>query len=435
MANDLTLNGANQTQSQVINYYNQIQKQLGGSAPTISARMVTAPQQIQYQAVDAPQALQAIQNPGTYTPYTLQSPGQLQAQRISAPTGLNAPTYAAPERVMAERIQVADQSYEDIAKQIAAYLRPYTDNAIRARQKQTGTDRAAADVDAASRGMVSSTWLSDAKNRMAAAEASDIANMENEYLGNLGQQAFNTYQNQLNRRLQADMQNSANQLQADLAYANLLQNYNKNIADYQWDAARLNAQYAYDAALQNANAQMAADQFNIAQQAALDQYNANAINAANQANWEREYDIALRNSDIDRYNSEAAYNAAIAERAYRDALAQMGREWQFDADQFNARMDYDTQVQNADLWATLQQLAWARAGQLGELTDPVAGGGGGAGSNAQPVSPITYQLSVADKKAAKDKALASLGYTKASDNTTAVRKGGSKNNNFLKFNP
>lgn len=435
MANDLTLNGANQTQSQVINYYNQIQKQLGGSAPTISARMVTAPQQIQYQAVDAPQALQAIQNPGTYNPYTLQSPGQLQAQRISAPTGLNAPTYAAPERVMAERIQVADQSYEDIAKQIAAYLRPYTDNAIRARQKQTGTDRAAADVDAASRGMVSSTWLSDAKNRMAAAEASDIANMENEYLGNLGQQTFNAFQNQLNRRLQADTQNSANQLQADLNYANLLQNYNKNIADYQWDAARLNAQYAYDAALQNANAQMAADQFNIAQQAALDQYNANAINAANQANWEREYDIALRNSDIDRYNSEAAYNAAIAERAYRDALAQMGLEWQLDADQFNAQMDYNTQVQNADLWATLQQLAWARAGQLGELTDPAAGGGGGAGSNTQPVSPITYQLSVADKKAAKDKALASLGYTKASDNTTAVRKGGSKNNNFLKFNP
>lgn len=580
--NDMTLAGANQAQTQYVNYYNQIQKQLGANAPTIVAPSVQAPQQIQYQAVAAPQQLTAniaqrpgdlqasqigslgtlnttqIANPGALQaqqvgqlgtlnftqiadpgalqaqqvgPYgtlnaqqiapqaalqahTIQNPGQLTAQLVSAPVSenLKAPDLAAPERINVERINVDQYSQQELANQIAAYLRPYTENAINARKHQTIKNRAAIDVDAASRGMGASTWVTDSKNRQAQAEAADIANLENTYLGNLNQSVFSADQAQRERAYNAAAQNAANQLNADINYAKLLQDYNTTKADLDWQATRLNAQYAYDAAVQNANAQMAADQFNLQNAMAVNQYNAQAradadrynaerewnrlttnanlaqqvathmydaennrllqnaqlaqqaalasyearndINARNAAaandaarlvysteadrlsqnaqlaqqaalaSYEAQNDVAVRNAaaandaarlmystEADRlqqnaqlaqqaalasysaqndwennranilnsfamYNNDNAYNAAIAERAYRDALAQQGLEWAYDADKWNGQMAYNAQVQNADMWTTLQQLAWQRAAQLGELAD-VGGGSGG----------------------------------------------------------
>jgi hypothetical protein len=450
--NDMTLAGANQAQTQYVNYYNQIQKQLGANAPTIVAPSVQAPQQIQYQAVAAPAQLNAnlVQDPGqlqaaqigqlgplqyqqiapqaALNAYTIQSPGQLTAQLVSAPVSenLKAPDLAAPERINAERINVDQYSQQELANQIAAYLRPYTENAIRQRQQQTVANRAAIDVDAASRGMGASTWVTDAKNRQVKAEAADIANLENTYLGNLNQSVFSADQAQRERAYNAALQNAANQLNADINYAKLLQDYNTTKADLDWQATRLNAQYAYDAAVQNANAQMAADQFNLQNAMAVNQYNAQARAEADRYNAEREWnrlttnanlaqeaanrmydteynrlaqnaqlaqnaalasynaqnDVAARNAaylnEFAMYNNDNAYNAAIAERAYRDALAQQGLEWAYDADKWNGQMAYNAAVQNADLWATLQQLAWQRAAQLGELAD-VGGGGSGGG--------------------------------------------------------
>lgn len=619
--NDMTLAGANQAQTQYVNYYNQIQKQLGANAPTIVAPSVQAPQQIQYQAVAAPQQLTAniaqrpgdlqasqigslgtlnttqIANPGALQPqqvgqlgtlnftqiadpgalqaqqvgpygtlnaqqigalgtlqaqqiapqaalnaYTIQSPGQLTAQLVPAPVSenLKAPDLAAPERIDVERINVDQYTQQELANQIAAYLRPYTENAINARKHQTIKNRAAIDVDAASRGMGASTWVTDAKNRQAQAEASDLINLENTYLGNLNQGVANAWENQQNRVLTAASQNASAQNTANLNYAKLLQDYNTTKADLDWQATRLNAQYAYDAAVQNANAQMAADQFNLQNAMAVNQYNAQARAEADRYNAEREWnrlttnanlaqqvathmydteydraktnaslaqdvanrmydaennrllqnaqlaqqaalasyearndinarnaaaandaarlvysteadrlsqnaqlaqqaalasyeaqnDVAVRNAaaandaarlmystEADRlqqnaqlaqqaalasysaqndwennranilnsfamYNNDNAYNAAIAERAYRDALIAQGREWAYDADKWNGQMGYNAQVQNADMWTTLQQLAWQRAAQLGELAD--VGGG-----DETPTTPTT----------------------------------------------
>lgn len=451
--NDMALAGANQAQTQYVNYYNQIQKQLGANAPTIVAPSVQAPQQIQYQAVAAPQQLNAnlVQDPGqlqaaqigqlgplqyqqiapqaALNAYTIQSPGQLTARLVSAPVSenLKAPDLAAPERINAERINVDQYSQQELANQIAAYLRPYTENAINARKQQTIKNRAAIDVDAASRGMGASTWVTDAKNRQAQAEAADIANLENTYLGNLNQSVFSADQAQRERAYNAAAQNAANQLNADINYAKLLQDYNTTKADLDWQATRLNAQYAYDAAVQNANAQMAADQFNLQNAMAVNQYNEQARAEADRYNAEREWnrlmtnanlaqeaanrmydteynrlaqnaqlaqnaalasynaqnDVAARNAaylnEFAMYNNDNAYNAAIAERAYRDALAQQGLEWQYDADKWNGQMAYNAAVQNADMWTTLQQLAWSRAGQLNDLVD--AGGSGGGGGD------------------------------------------------------
>ena len=128
-----------------------------------------------------------------------------------------------PNKISYQAIEVPEQTYQGLADQISAYLRPYADTAIRQRRTQTASDRAAADVDAASRGMVSSTWLSDAKNRMAAAEAADIAGIENSYQSNLMNQVYNSYQDYLNRQYNAAVQNAQNQLAVDEFNAQLYQ--------------------------------------------------------------------------------------------------------------------------------------------------------------------------------------------------------------------
>jgi hypothetical protein len=511
--NDMKLTGANQAQNQYLSYYNQTQKYLGANAPTIQAPQIQAPQALQYQAVAAPSNLNAsliqapsqlnaaqVANPGTVktaqvaTPGTLQtsqignlgtlkttniatpgalqaaqvaSPGTLQASLVSAPTtNLSAPTLAAPNKINVERINADMQTQAELANQIAAYLRPYTENAINARRQQTVQNRAAIDVDAASRGMGSSTWVTDAKLRQAQAEASDIMNIENQYLSNLYQGVFNADQAQQERAFNAAVQNASNALTANVNYAKLLQDYNTTKADLDWQARSSAAQYAYDAAKTNAANQMAAGEFNIGNkmsanqlnaqlrhQAASETYgakntaalqNAAAANAAAQtmysanasrltnnaqlaqqaamATYDARNTAALQNAGIlndayrlgystqagvneanaqlrqaanlayfdamnDRnaqnaaylnqfamYNNDNAYNAAIAERAYRDALAAQGLEWQYGADQFNAQMAYNAAVQNADLWTTLQQLAWNRAGDIYGLNPVTVGG-------------------------------------------------------------
>jgi hypothetical protein len=127
------------------------------------------------------------------------------------------------------------------------------------------------------------------------------------------------------------------------------------------DAARL--MYSTEADRLQQNAQLA-------QQAALASYSA-------QNDWENNRANILNSFAM--YNNDNAYNAAIAERAYRDALAQQGLEWAYDADKWNGQMAYNAAVQNADMWTTLQQLAWQRAAQLNDLVD--AGGSGGGGGD------------------------------------------------------
>jgi hypothetical protein len=128
-----------------------------------------------------------------------------------------------PNTINYTPIQVEQQSLEGLSKQIADYLRPYTDSAIRQRQAQTDQYRAEADVDAASRGMGSSTWLTDSKNRMSNAEAADIADLESTFQSNVGEQAFNSFQQYLQNKLSADTTNASNQLETDEFNAKLYQ--------------------------------------------------------------------------------------------------------------------------------------------------------------------------------------------------------------------
>lgn len=335
----LQVTGGNEATDKFLSYYNQLLAQLGGSGNgQITAQMVAAPQRAQWQTVAAPDTVQA---------YTIASPGKLEAQQIAAPSALTAQQIAAPERV-----NIEEQTQEGLAKQIAAYLRPYTESAIQARQRQTGRARAGADADAYSRGMGASTYLSDAKNQMAMDEAYDISNMENNYLSNLGQQVFNSYQNYLQRKQAADQFNIQNAMAAEQW------NAGQRAATDQW-----NAQMAYKALLDNANLKMEADKYNLGNDLAIAQYNAGTL------------------GDAARFNAQMAYQAALANSEGQLGADQAYYEMLWKNDQANADRQLSADQTNANFWANLLNMAWSRAGQLYGL-EPVGGGGGGATDNS-----------------------------------------------------
>ena len=218
----LTLSGGNDATNRYMNYYNQIKTQLVRN-----------------------------QNPATIQAQTIELPREMQAQQITA-----------PERIQAERLATEDRTYGDYANEVASYLDPYLQNAIRSRRDQTSEYRAAADADAWSRGMGGSTYLSDQKNQLAKAEARDIMAAQNEFLANVGQQAFSALQNQYNRNLQANMQNAANALAVDQFNANIENAVNQYNANALMNADQYNIDNLLRIAMQNAANTLAADQFN-----------------------------------------------------------------------------------------------------------------------------------------------------------------------------
>ena len=219
---NMTLTGGNEATNRYMNYYNQIKTQLVRN-----------------------------QNPATIQAQVIELPREMQAQQISA-----------PERIQAERLATEDRTYGDYANEVASYLDPYLQNAIRDRRDKTSEYRAIADADAWSRGMGGSTFLSDQKNQLAKAEARDIMAARNEFLANVGQQAFSALQNQYNRNLQANMQNAANALAADQFNANLENAVNQFNANALMNADQYNINNLLNIAMQNAANALAADQFN-----------------------------------------------------------------------------------------------------------------------------------------------------------------------------
>lgn len=127
------------------------------------------------------------------------------------------------------RINYTPQSENQLRAQLEKSLRPMYDSAIADRREQTASNKAGIDLDAASRGMGSSTWVTDAKSRQLNSEASDIASLEGAYGSNLASQLYSAMQqeraNQLNaEQYNASMMNQALQNAISMGY-NL---YNQN---------------------------------------------------------------------------------------------------------------------------------------------------------------------------------------------------------------
>ena len=86
-----------------------------------------------------------------------------------------------PDTITYEALGYTMPTQTELSAQIAEYLRPQYDSDISSRKAQTTQNRAAIDIDAASRGMGASTWVTDAKTRQMNSEAADIANLESNY--------------------------------------------------------------------------------------------------------------------------------------------------------------------------------------------------------------------------------------------------------------
>ena len=104
---------------------------------------------------------------------------------------------------------------EEIASQISAYLRPAVDQQIRNRQEATRANRAQTDADAASRGILSSTWVTDIKNRLMQQESADIAAAESNYRSQLLEGVYNRQMQEAERANQIAMFNAQMRQQAE----------------------------------------------------------------------------------------------------------------------------------------------------------------------------------------------------------------------------
>jgi lysozyme family protein len=129
-------------------------------------------------------------------------------------------------------ISYAPTDEATIKNNIASYLRPAVDQAIANRGKQTVTNKANIDADAAARGMGASTWVTDVKNRQQNAEASDVATMESNYGATLAQQIAAALAQEKQNQLTAQQYNAAmqnNALSQALSLAGSF--YNQSLAD------------------------------------------------------------------------------------------------------------------------------------------------------------------------------------------------------------
>ena len=128
-------------------------------------------------------------------------------------------------------LAMPEQTLQSITDQLAGVWRPQYESAIAQRYGATKQQKAAIDVDAASRGqMLNSTWVTDAKNRLMNAQAADIAGLERDYASQLAGDALNQYNNYLGDKLALDQYNQqlAQALGND-AYNKAMQQYSAGI--------------------------------------------------------------------------------------------------------------------------------------------------------------------------------------------------------------
>ena len=111
-------------------------------------------------------------------------------------------------RFRPEQIAYAAKDADTIRASVAAWLRPNYEQAIANRQERTRAYRAALDADAIGRGMGSSTYVTDVKNRQQNAEARDIAALEADYGASLAKYVSDGVESESGRALQAEQFNA-----------------------------------------------------------------------------------------------------------------------------------------------------------------------------------------------------------------------------------
>jgi len=127
-------------------------------------------------------------------------------------------------RYRPEELAFSEKTQDELSTAVAAWLRPGYDQAISNRTAQTQRYRAEIDADAIARGMGSSTYVTDVKNRQRNAEASDIASLESDYGATLAKYVSQGLETQNDQKLKTASYNAEQRQNAyDMAYAAALQ--------------------------------------------------------------------------------------------------------------------------------------------------------------------------------------------------------------------
>lgn len=124
------------------------------------------------------------------------------------------------EQFSPELIDYRPTDEQTLAEQIALWLRPVYAQSISERERQTERYNAELDADALARGMGSSTYVSDMKNRNFGYEAQDIVEIESEYGATLAKYLFDAMEADRERQLEVETFNANAKNEAyDRAYS------------------------------------------------------------------------------------------------------------------------------------------------------------------------------------------------------------------------
>ena len=128
----------------------------------------------------------------------------------------------------AAKIDYQPQSRAALRAGLEESMMPTYQAAVRERQQNTQRTNASIDADAAARGIGSSTWGSDVKNRNYSAEARDIADMRGSYNSAIASNLNSLMSDQENKKLSADQYNNSSRASAlSTALSLALNNYGK----------------------------------------------------------------------------------------------------------------------------------------------------------------------------------------------------------------
>lgn len=110
-----------------------------------------------------------------------------------------------------QRIDYTPLDEQTLAERIGAVLRPVYDKAIAAIFRNNKRSDAELDADAISRGMGSSTFVTDVKRRQDSAAADDARDLETEYGAKLSDQLYKAMEGERDRMLEVEKFNAQQQ--------------------------------------------------------------------------------------------------------------------------------------------------------------------------------------------------------------------------------
>ena len=110
-----------------------------------------------------------------------------------------------------QKISYTPLDEKTLAERISAVLRPVYDKAIAAIFRGNQRQDAELDADAISRGMGSSTFVSDLKRRQDSAAADDVNDLESEYGAKMADQLYKAMEGERDRQLDVDKFNAQQQ--------------------------------------------------------------------------------------------------------------------------------------------------------------------------------------------------------------------------------